>query len=112
MEIQISLQENEIQFDNLGRVIITKSELKSQLSDLIDGSELAACNTCTNTCGNSVNVCGNSANASCSTSFLNPDEIELNENDIIIKNPAFNASILNKKLKNESINIEFKGFTS
>ncbi|WP_299714206.1 hypothetical protein [uncultured Tenacibaculum sp.] len=112
MEIQITLQENEVTFDNLGRVIITNNNLRNQITNLIDQSELAACNTCTNTCGNTVNACGNTANGSCSSSFFNTNEIFIENDQIIFKNPEFNSSILNKKLKNEVINIEFKGFNS
>lgn len=112
MEIQISLAENEVKFDDLGRVIITNQNLKNQISTLIDQSELAACNTCTNTCGNSVNACGNTANGSCSSSFLNTNEILIENDEIIFKNPLFNSSIINRKLQNEEINIEFKGFKS
>ncbi|GHA18909.1 hypothetical protein GCM10008090_30710 [Arenicella chitinivorans] len=111
MEIKITLKNEEVSFDNLGRVVVSNAELKDQISALVDQSELAACNTCTNTCGNSVNACGNTANGSCSSSFMSLEEITIAE-DVTFINPEFNASILERKMNGQEINVEFKGFNS
>ena len=112
MSFQLSLSQEEVEFDSLGRVIVKNPQLKAQLSSLVANSEATSCNTCTNTCGNSANVCGNTANGSCSSSFLAGDDILLDDENVIFKNPQFNTSILHKKLSGEQIDLEFIGLNT
>ena len=115
MEEKFSLSPNDIRIDNLGRVIIENLDFKDKLETLVNNGDLVASNTCTNNgaCGTDVNAggCGNTANVKCSSSFLNMDEILIQEDNVIFKNPDFNSQLLNEKL-NESpaINLEFKAF--
>ncbi|WP_299714209.1 hypothetical protein [uncultured Tenacibaculum sp.] len=115
MEEKFTLLSEEIKIDNFGRIIITNNEFRQRLEVLVNNGDLVASNSCTNNgaCGNDVNAggCGNTVNGSCSSSFLNSDEILIQQDDVIFKNPLFNSQVLNEKLKETpSINLEFKAF--
>ncbi|GHA18904.1 hypothetical protein GCM10008090_30700 [Arenicella chitinivorans] len=113
MQEKFSLANDQVLIDELGRVVISDQILKEKLEAIVDSGDLVASNSCTNNgaCGNDVNAggCGNTVNGSCNSSLLNNDEILIQPDNVIIKNPDFNSQILNLKLEQvDTINIEFK----
>jgi|GEM_PF-7062619 len=105
MAQSFNINSGNITFDDFGRVSVQDSNLANALQSITDISDLVACNTCTNNtgaCGSTANTgtgC-NEVNGSCSTSFVRPDEFEINGDLIKFKNKYFNRSILEARMSN------------